>query len=70
MTKPLINQPSAAPSRKWWVGLLAGAATGAISGAAAVLWPDADLTPLLQQVDKWVTLGVAFAAAYMARNRA
>lgn len=66
----LVNQPTAAPSRKWWAGLIAGVVVNAAYGALDVLWPGHPFEPYKGEIIGWVVLGVALAAGYFSRNKA
>jgi predicted outer membrane lipoprotein len=66
----LVNQPSAAPTRKWWAGVLAGVIVNAAFGVLDAVWPDHPFNPYKADLIGWVTIGAMSFAAYMARNRA
>jgi predicted outer membrane lipoprotein len=66
----LVNQPSAAPTRKWWAGVIAGVLVNAAFGVLDAVWPDHPFDPYKADLIGWVTMGAMAFAAYMARNRA
>lgn len=66
----LVNQPTAAPSRKWWAGLIAGVIVNAAYGAADYLWPGHPFEPYKGEAIGWAVLAVTLVAQYFSRNRA
>ena len=66
----LANQPTAAPTRKWWALVIAGVVVNGAFGALDVLWPDHPFTPYRGEVTGWAVLGVSAIAAYLTKNRA
>jgi hypothetical protein len=66
----LKNQPTAAPSRKWWALVIAGVLVNAAYGALDAVWPAHPFAPYKAEIIGWVVLAVGAASAYMTRNRA
>jgi len=66
----LVNQPSAAPTRKWWALVIAGFVVNGGFGALDALWPDHPFAPYKAEIIGWAVLGVSAVAAYMTKNRA
>ncbi len=66
----LVNQPTAAPSRKWWAGLIAGVLVNAAYGAADYLWPGHPFEPYKGEAIGWAVLAVTLVTQYFSRNRA
>lgn len=66
----LVNQPTAAPSRKWWAGLIAGVIVNAAYGAADYLWPGHPFEPYKGEAIGWAVLAVTLVTQYFSRNRA
>ena len=66
----LVNQPTAAPSRKWWAGLIAGVLVNAAYGAADYLWPGHPFEPYKGEAIGWTVLAVTLVTQYFSRNRA
>lgn len=67
---PLINQPSAMPTRKWWAGLIAGVLVNAGFGALDFVWPDHPFAPYKADAIGFATVGVMSVTMYFTRNRA
>jgi hypothetical protein len=67
---PLVNQPTGAPTRKWWAGVLAGVIVNAAYGAADAIWPGHPFDPYKADIIGWATVGSMALAAYMTKNRA
>lgn len=65
----LVNQPSSAPTRKWWAGAIAGAAVNAAYGVMESLWPDHPFAPYKAEIIGYVTMGVMLIVQYFTRNR-
>lgn len=66
----LVNQPTAAPSRKWWAGLIAGVIVNAAYGAADYLWPGHPFEPYKGEAIGWAVLAVTLVTQYFSRNKA
>lgn len=66
----LVNQPSAAPTRKIGVGLIAAVIVAAVQGGAQVVLPQTDLSEIMAALGPWITTAVYFIAGYLTRERA
>jgi lysozyme len=66
----LVNQPTAAPTRKWWALVLAGFVVNGAFGALDAFWPDHPFAPYKAEIIGWAVLAVSAVAAYMTKNRA
>ena len=69
MTK-LVNQPSAAPTRKWWAFVIAGMVVNGAFGALDAAWPEHPFGPYKADIIGWAVVVVGAASAYFTRNRA
>jgi hypothetical protein len=67
---PLVDQPSAAPTRKWWAGLLAGVVVNMIYAVLDYTLPGHPFTEFKAEAIGWLTTGAMAGAAYMTKNRA
>ena len=67
--KPLIDQPTSAPSRKLIVAMIVGAVMTAAQIAIAALIPEFDLFAV-PGLESFLTGAVMSAFAYFTRNRA
>ena len=68
--KPLVDQPSAAPSRKWWAGALAAVLVNGAFGFLDAVWPDHPFAPYKADLIGWAVAGIMLASQYLTRNRA
>ena len=71
----LVNQPSAAPTRKLWAVILAGMAAGAVQGGiSAACGAGVELAcavpDVSDSVNVWATAGLMALAGYFTRERA
>ncbi len=66
----LVNQPSAAPQRKWWAALIAGVLVNAAYGAADFLWPGHPFEPYKGEIIGWTVVVVGSIAHYFTREKA
>jgi intracellular septation protein A len=66
----LVNQPSWAPTRKWWAGALAMVVANVGFGVLDAAWPDHPFTPYKADIIGWLVGVFMLIAAWFARNRA
>lgn len=66
----LVNQPTSAPSRKWWALVIGGVIVNAAYGAVDVMWPGHPFEPYKGEIIGWATVTVSAIAAYYTRNKA
>jgi len=66
----LVNQPTAAPTRKWWAFVIAGVVVNGAFGALDAAWPDHPFTPYKAEVIGWAVVVVGAISGYFTRNRA
>lgn len=63
------NHPNALPTRKIFAVIIAGAVVGGLQAALSIFWPDHPFSPLFEDIDSWVQMGVMVAAGYMTKER-
>ncbi|TPE42928.1 hypothetical protein [Amaricoccus solimangrovi] len=67
---PLVDQPSAAPTRKLWAVILSGMVISVLRTLLTTYAPELPAEDLLAQLGPYVQLGVMAAAGYLTRERA
>ena len=65
-----VDQPTAAPTRKLGVGLIAAIIVGALQGGIQAAFPETDLSEALAPLAPLITTAVFFVAGYFTRERA
>jgi hypothetical protein len=65
----LTDQPSAAPTRKWWAMMIAGAVVGAAYAVLDTVWPGHPLEPFKAEAVASTMILVQGVVTYMTRNR-
>jgi hypothetical protein len=68
--KPLVDQPSLAPTRKLIAMIIAGAIMGTIQSLVVHYFPETDFSQILPQVGVWVNGAAMIVVGYFTRNRA
>lgn len=69
--RPLVNQPTAAPSRKLVYLVIAGMVTAAVRVVLETFVPGAPFTEdILPYINEWVIIGIMAFVGYMTKNRA
>jgi hypothetical protein len=68
--KPLVDQPTLAPTRKLIAMIIAGAVMGVFQTLMVQFFPDADLSAVLPHIGVWVNGAAMIVVGYFTRNRA
>lgn len=70
MPAPLVDQASAAPTRKLWAVIISGLVMSVLRSLLVTYLPDLPADDILLQIAPYVQVGVMAAAGYLTRNRA